>query len=100
LHLPDLFVGPAQGRPGPVVKVLATDDPIASAVVRPRQVRTGLIPARRDLLAWVLAPPLGDQVRNVRNPHAEDERQPGRLGLVLVGLGDHVRLRHDRDSGD
>jgi hypothetical protein len=60
----------------------------------------GLIPARRDLLAWVLAPPLGDQVRNARNPHAEDERQPGRLGLLLEGLGDHARLRHDRDSGD
>ncbi len=35
-----------------------------------------------DLFGRVLAPPPSDHVGDVRNPHAEDERQPGRLDRV------------------
>jgi Bacterial transcriptional activator domain/Transcriptional regulatory protein, C terminal/Serine aminopeptidase, S33 len=35
----------------------------------------------------------------VRDLHAEDERQPGRLDRLLAGLADHARVRDDGDVG-
>jgi hypothetical protein len=45
----------------------------------------------------VLALPLADNVGDIGDAHAEDERQPSNLDRLLVGLGDHARVGHDRD---
>ena len=50
-----------------------------------------------DVLAPVLPAPLLDDIRDVRDLHAEDERQARGLDRLLVRLGDHARVR---DHGD
>ena len=78
LGLVDLLVDAAQGPPGPVGPVLVVDDLVAAAAVRPGGPRLGEDVPVRDVLAGVLAPPLRDQVGDVRDPRAEDERQARR----------------------
>ena len=70
----DLLVDPAQTPPGPVVAVVVIDDliPPPGGGGRPR---LGEYLPVADLLARVLAPPLGDHVGDVPDPHAQDERQ-------------------------
>jgi len=50
----------------------------------------------RDVLAGVLAPPLYDLIRDVRDLHSEDERQARGLDLLLIGLAHHAGVRDDR----
>jgi hypothetical protein len=42
------------------------------------------------------APPLLHGIWDVRDLHAEDERQARGLDLPLIGLGDHPGVRDDR----
>jgi hypothetical protein len=51
----------------------------------------------RDGLIGMLAAPLVDHVGNLRDAHAEDERQAGFLDRALVGCRDHAGVGHDRD---
>src|ERR1019366_1760986 len=50
-----------------------------------------------DVLAGVLALPLRHLVGDVRDLHAEDERQARGIDGLLVRLGDHPGVRDDRD---
>jgi hypothetical protein len=90
--LGDLLVDAPQGPPGPVGLVLVVDDlvtPPARGAGRP-----GLgedVPVR-DLLAGVLAAPLGHDVGDVADPGPEDERQAGVLDRLLVARRDHPRV--------
>src|SRR5260370_2842073 len=52
-----------------------------------------------DVLAGMLAPPPRDHVGDVRDAHAEDERQASGLDLFLVRLAHHTRVRDDVTSG-
>jgi len=99
LGLGDLLIDPAQGPPGPVVTVLVVDDLVAVAAVRPGRPALGEHVAVGDLFAGVVAVPLGDHVGHLGDALAEDERQPGRFYLDLVGLAHHPRIGHDRDVG-
>jgi hypothetical protein len=47
----------------------------------------------------MLRAPLRDQVGDVGDLHAQDERQAGGLDRLLVGLGDHARVGDDGDVG-
>ncbi len=60
LCLGDLLVDAAQGAAGTLVPVLVVDDLVAAAAVRPGGPGLGEDVPVRDLLAGVLAPPLGD----------------------------------------
>jgi hypothetical protein len=96
--LGDLLIDPAQGAAAAVGAVLVVDGliPAAGRLLRPGG-RPGLgedLPVGK-VLAGMLAPPLSDRIRLVGNAGAQDERQPGVLDRVLVGVGDHPRVRDD-----
>jgi hypothetical protein len=50
-----------------------------------------------DVLAGMLPAPLADLIGDVGDFHPEDERQASGLDALLVRLGDHARVRDDRD---
>ena len=81
LGLGDLLVDAAQRAAGPVGLVLVVDDLVAAAAVRPGGPGLGEDLPVGDVLAGVLAPPLRDQVGDVRDLRAEDERQARGLDL-------------------
>jgi len=94
-----LLIDAAQGAAGPVVAVLVVDDLVTPAGSGPGGPGLGEDVPVRDVLARVLAPPLRHHVGDLGDAQAEDERQPGRFDLLLVGLRHHPRVRHDRDVG-
>ena len=53
-----------------------------------------------DVLAGVLATPLGHRIRDVGDLHAQDERQARGLDGLLVRLGDHPRVGDHGDVGE
>jgi hypothetical protein len=84
LGLGDLLVDPAQRAPRPIGLVLVVDD-----LVTPLVGRSGGSELDEDQpvghrLARVLAPPLLDDVGDLGDLHAEDERQPRSLDRALV----------------
>jgi site-specific DNA recombinase len=102
LGLGDLLIDPAQGAAAAVGAVLVVDHLVAAAggFVRPGG-RPGLgedVPVG-EVLAGVLAAPLGDRIGDVGDAGAQDEGQPGVLDRVLVGLGDHPGVRDHGDIG-
>jgi site-specific DNA recombinase len=99
LGLADLLIDAAQGATGAVVPVLVVDDLVAAAAGRSGRPRLGEHVPIGDVRAGVLAPPLLHRVGNVRDLHGQDERQARGLDLLLIGLGHHARVRHDRDVG-
>jgi hypothetical protein len=84
LGLADLLAGPAQGPAGPVSSVLVVDDLVTVLGGRPGGPGLGEDVRVGDVLAGVLAVPLGDHIGDARDLHAEDERQPGGLDLLLA----------------
>jgi hypothetical protein len=99
LGLGDLLIDATQGAPGPVVPVLVVDDVVPAATTRPSRPALGEDMPVGDGRARVLAMPLGDHPGDLGDAKAEDERQPGRLDLLLVRLRHHPRISHDRDAG-
>jgi hypothetical protein len=97
--LGDLLVDPMQGPPYPVGLVLVVDDLVPALGGGPGGPGLGENVPVGDVLAGVLAPSLADDVGNVRDLHAEDERQPGGLDRLLLRPGDHARVRDHGDIG-
>jgi site-specific DNA recombinase len=98
-RLGDLLVDAAQRPPGPVGLVLVVNPLVTPLRGRPGGPGLGEDVPVGDLLAGVLAPPLANDVGDVGDLHAQDERQPGGLDRLLVGLGDHAGVRDDGDVG-
>ena len=97
--LVDLLVDAAQRPSGPVGLVLVVDDLVAAAAVRPGRPGLGEDVPVGDVLAGVLAAPLRDQVGDVRDLRAEDERQARGLDRLLVRLGHHAGIGDDGHVG-
>jgi len=97
LGLGDLLVDAAQRPACPIGPVLVVEDLIAAAAARPGWPRLGEHLPVGDLLAGVLAAPLLHDVGDVRDPHAEDERQARGLDGLLVRLAHHPGIGHDGD---
>jgi len=80
--------------------------PHGQTILRGRLLRPGGRPGLGEnlpvgkVLAGMLAPPLRDRIRLVGDPCAQDERQPGVLDRLLVGVGDHPRVRDHGDIGE
>jgi site-specific DNA recombinase len=98
--LGDLLVDPVQRPPGAFSAVLVVDDLVTALVFRPGGPGLGEDVPVGDLLAGVLPPPGVDDAGDVGHFHAEDERQACGLDRLHVRVGDHARVRNDRDVGE
>jgi hypothetical protein len=96
LGLGDLLVDAAQGLPGSVGFVLVVDDLVPAPVGGAGGPGLAEDVPVGDVLARMLATPLGHDVGNVGDAGPEDERQAGFLDRLLVGRGDHAGISHDR----